>query len=103
MTSLAVICQPSRLTFGASFCAIVRADGAAWASCAASSAAASPDTPVVRNSRRFEVDGRTDVVRVLSRDRSQVHFLGFTTQIQRPAGLPSDRPVTFGEAPVGAP
>lgn len=62
-----------------------------------------PGVTLAAGTYTFEVDGRTDVVRVLSRDGSQIYFLGFTTQIQRPAGLPSDRPVTFGEARVGTP
>jgi hypothetical protein len=44
---------------------------------------------------------RPDMVRVLSRDRSQVYFTGFTRQVPRPAGLTADRPVTFGETPRG--
>ena len=44
-----------------------------------------------------------DVVRVLSRDRSKVYFIGLTTPIQRPTGMPADRLVSLGEAPAGVP
>jgi hypothetical protein len=46
---------------------------------------------------------RTDLVRVLSRDRSQVHLTAFTRLVERPEGLRADRQVTFGEARRGAP
>jgi hypothetical protein len=52
----------------------------------------------------FELPGeRLDVVRVLSRDRSQVYYTGFTDLVERPAGLRRDRPLSFGESRVGAP
>lgn len=44
-----------------------------------------------------------DIVRVLSRDRSRVYFMAFTTQVHRPAGLPADRLVSLAEAAAGAP
>ena len=46
---------------------------------------------------------RLDVVRVSSRDRSQVFYTGFTQVVERPAGLREDRPVSFGESRVRAP
>jgi hypothetical protein len=46
---------------------------------------------------------RVDVVRVSSRDRSQVYYTGFTELVTRPAGLRKDRPLSFGESRVGAP
>ena len=42
-----------------------------------------------------------DVVRVSSKDGRQVYFMGFTGRVPRPAGMPSDRLVVFGEAPRG--
>jgi hypothetical protein len=52
----------------------------------------------------FEVANSTtsaDVVRVSSRDRSKVYLMAFTRIIDRPAGLPADRLVSFGEATRG--
>ncbi len=46
--------------------------------------------------------GNLTVVRVMDRDRKRVYYTGFTHEIRRPAGLPSDRMVSFGEAPAGA-
>ena len=46
---------------------------------------------------------RCDVVHVLSRDRSQVYFTGFTQLVERPAGQRADRPISFGESRVGVP
>ena len=42
-----------------------------------------------------------EVVRVSSRDRRFVYYMGFTELVQRPRGRVS--PVAFGEAPAGAP
>lgn len=44
-----------------------------------------------------------DIVRVVSRDRSKVSYTGFTALVPRPAGLPADQMLTFGEAPAGTP
>jgi hypothetical protein len=41
------------------------------------------------------------IVRVSSRDRSKVYLMAYTRVIDRPAGLPADRLVSFGEAPRG--
>jgi hypothetical protein len=41
------------------------------------------------------------VVRVSSRDRSKHFLMAYTRTIDRPAGLPADRLVSFGEAPRG--
>ena len=41
------------------------------------------------------------LVRVLSRDRSRVYLTAFTMTTERPAGMPADRLVSFGEAPAG--
>ena len=43
-------------------------------------------------------EGAWDVVRVSSRDRSRVYFMGFTHIVDRPAGLSRDHIVSFGEA-----
>ena len=42
---------------------------------------------------------RTDVVRVMSGDRSQVYLTAFTRTVARPAGLRPDRQIVFHEAP----
>ena len=41
-----------------------------------------------------------EVVRVSSRDRRFVYYMGFTELVQRPSGAAS--PIAFGEAPAGA-
>jgi hypothetical protein len=43
------------------------------------------------------------VVRVTNRDTRRVYFAGFTEIVPRPANLPGDQVVTFGEAPAGMP
>jgi hypothetical protein len=53
----------------------------------------------------FEVATPTtsaDVVRVSSRDRSKVFLTAYTRIIERPAGLPANRLVSFGEAARGS-
>jgi hypothetical protein len=42
-----------------------------------------------------------EVVRVSSRDRRFVYYLGFTELVEKPRSAAS--PITFGEAPKGAP
>ena len=42
-----------------------------------------------------------EVVRVSSQDRRKVYYMGFTQLVEKPRGVKS--PVTFGEAPKGAP
>ena len=52
----------------------------------------------------FEIanpDGTGDVVRVSSRDRSVVYFMGFTKAIARPDDMSRDRNVLLGEAAAG--
>jgi hypothetical protein len=54
----------------------------------------------------FEIanpDTSADVVRVMSRDRSVVYFMGFTTSITRPYGMSRDRNVSLGESAKGVP
>ena len=41
-----------------------------------------------------------EVVRVSSRDRRSVYYMGFTELVQKPRGVAA--PVTFGEAPAGS-
>jgi hypothetical protein len=48
-------------------------------------------------------DLNLDIVRVRSRDRSKVHYAGFTKQVRRPANLPAGRMLTFGEVAAGTP
>ena len=38
---------------------------------------------------------------VMNREHTRVFFLGLTRNVQRPASLPPERVVTFGEAPRG--
>ena len=45
----------------------------------------------------------SNVVRVLSRDRSRVYYMGFTEVVDRPAGMRSDQFISFLEAPSTAP
>ena len=54
----------------------------------------------------FEVPdpiGAAQVVRVTSRDRSIVYLTAFTRAVTRPAGMPHDQPISFGEARPDAP
>jgi len=64
-----------------------------------------PGAVLPAGSYRFEVvnaDSSSDVVRVASLN-GRVAFMGITTQIPRPAGLPDSRPVTFKEASSDSP
>jgi len=48
----------------------------------------------------FEAPGAEydhDLVRVLSRDRSNVFFTAFTHPVERPTGMKGDQPISFGE------
>ena len=49
----------------------------------------------------FDPGSSANVVRVRNKERSRTYFLGMTTRIERPSGLPGDRRVTFGEAARG--
>jgi hypothetical protein len=54
----------------------------------------------------FEVpdpESAWDVVQVLSKDRSQVYFMGFTRIIEKPSGLRRDQVVSLGERAADAP
>lgn len=63
-----------------------------------------PGVTLPRGHYVFEVyDLNSDIVRVLSRDRSRVYFTGFTTQVARPAGMDDNRMVTFAETARGIP
>ena len=44
-----------------------------------------------------------DIVRVLSADRQQLYFVGFTNRTPRPARMASTEVVSLGEAPAGTP
>jgi hypothetical protein len=55
---------------------------------------------------KFELpdpDHAWEVVRVTSRDGSLVYFTAFTRVVDRPAGMPSDQSIIFGEGPANAP
>lgn len=86
---------------------VMTASGDAWASrtnhLTFTGPVALPGVTLARGTYIFEMASPTslDVVRVLSRDRSKVHFMGLTTPIQRPASMPADRLVSLGEAPAG--
>lgn len=47
------------------------------------------------------IPGSYDVVRVMSRDRSQAYLTAFTQRVVRPRGLPANRQIVFGEVPTG--
>jgi hypothetical protein len=63
-----------------------------------------PGTQLSPGTYVFEVatpESSAAVVRVASRDRSKVYLMAYTRMIDRPAGLPANHPVMFGEAPRG--
>ena len=63
-----------------------------------------PEVQLAAGTYIFEVanpDTTSDVVRVSSRDRSKVHFMGYTHAINRPRGLSSESVVSLGEAARG--
>ena len=43
-----------------------------------------------------------DIVRVTNKERTVVHFTGFTEQVSRPTGLPAGHRISLGEAQAGA-
>lgn len=49
----------------------------------------------------FEVAAAPDVVRVMNRNRTIVYYMGFTSRIDRPAGLKTSAPVTLEESAGG--
>ena len=49
---------------------------------------------------RAAPESAIEVVRVSSRDRRFVYYMGFTELVEKPRGAAS--PVTFGEAPAGS-
>jgi hypothetical protein len=64
-----------------------------------------PEVQLAAGTYIFEVanpDTTSDVVRVSSRDRSKVHFMGYTRTINRPRGLSSEYVVSLGEASHGS-
>jgi hypothetical protein len=63
-----------------------------------------PGVTLPAGSYIFElVPEHVDLVRVLSRNRTNVHFLGLTHAVARPNGMSAAQEVTLGEAPRGAP
>jgi len=67
-------------------------------------AVALPGVTLPRGTYMFEVvDLHPDIVRVLSRDGSQVYFMGFTATVARPADQGADRLVTLAETSRGVP
>lgn len=67
-----------------------------------SGAVALPGVTLGAGSYTFElVEPGHDIVRVLSRDRSTVYYMGFTRPVQRPAPLAADCFITLGESHAG--
>jgi hypothetical protein len=69
-----------------------------------SGAVALPGVTLGAGSYIFELaepGSRTDIVRVRSRDRSKVYYMGFTRLVERPRGLPANRFVSLSESPSG--
>jgi len=67
-------------------------------------AVALPNTELAAGTYIFEVanpDTSANVVRVMSPDRTKVHFQGFTNATSRPAGMSADAVVSLGEAARG--
>ena len=65
-----------------------------------------PGVTLAAGTYAFELQtpgGSRDVVRVQSNDRSKMYFLGFTHRVSRPAGLPENSAISFGETPAGIP
>ena len=63
-----------------------------------------PGVTLGRGTYIFELadsNSHVDLVRVLSRDRSQVYLTAFTNMITRPTNLPADQFVSLGEAQAG--
>ena len=70
------------------------------------SAVALPGVALPPGSYTFELappTGSLNAVRVTSRDGRQLFYYGLTQVVMRPAGMPQDRTVTFGEAARGGP
>jgi hypothetical protein len=60
-----------------------------------------PNTTLATGTYSFELAnpyGADHSVIVLNRERTRVFFMGMTREVARPATLPSDRVVTFGES-----
>jgi hypothetical protein len=71
-----------------------------------SAAVALPGTELPAGSYTFQLadpNASSDVVEVLNRNRTRVLYLGLTRRVTRPANLPADRRVIFGEARRGEP
>jgi hypothetical protein len=53
----------------------------------------------------FELAGSSSLDIVLVRDRAsaKVYYMGFTTTVQRPAGMSTTTPITFGETSANEP
>jgi hypothetical protein len=52
---------------------------------------------------RADSNGSPRIVRVLSRDRRTVYYLGFTEWVERPRDMRAGTMVSLGEAAAGAP
>lgn len=71
-----------------------------------SAAVALPGTELPAGSYTFQLadpDAASDVVQVLSRDRTRVLYMGLTRRVTRPLSVPTNRAVVFGEARRGEP
>lgn len=64
-----------------------------------------PGVSLVAGTYVFERASPTEgtVIQVLSRDRSKIHYLGFTMRAERPHDWPTDRVVQLEETRPGSP
>ena len=63
-----------------------------------------PGVTLEAGTYRFELASSVmnhDFIRVTDKEGHVVRFSGFTEQIARPAGLPANRQISFGDAPAG--
>jgi hypothetical protein len=64
-----------------------------------------PGVTLPAGTYRFEIadpNVSLNIVRVSSKARSTVYYMGFTDRVERPANLPAGFPVSLGETPRGA-
>ncbi len=69
-------------------------------------AVALPGVTLPAGSYTFELaepDTNLDSVRVMNRERTRIHFMGFTARTPRPRDMPQQQHVTFGESRRGTP
>jgi hypothetical protein len=108
----------TRLSVAAVLAAALAVAGAACSTLSAAEGDAARHTNYLTFSRPISLPGVTlaagsyifeladpmvsgEIVRVLSRSRSQVYYAGFTERVDRPWNMPRDQMVVFGEAARG--